>query len=466
MSADEGTVLRGGTDVGSGAEVIANHAARGLVPGFGGRVSAALVWDGTDEVRIPEAMGKPREDQMRGTVRERLVELSGRLCYESMGKGRSSADYAKHLLDVGHLSVLEHAAFTIDLSYSEPDDDVIEKSPLKWPWVQSMFVNHPGTWVGSAFPRRGLGGGIRVTMNLRSLREWFDHGTDEGELPKRAIGRAILEAVQPEAPGLLAVDGERWRYDGGKEIRSSARLVEPECDEEKWISLYLVGSRGWGNELCRHRMGAISQRSTRYVEESESEWVLHPLLAARGLDGGDVSMSHGIATDVRTALGSIADKIAHYVNCGAADRPGGVSLPEILQEVRDYADFWRGLSALGMVAQEARIAYNAVATRLIVWLKSKGVDATSARKQARGAARSVLGLGLETEIIYSASVKTWRHILQMRAADAADAEIRLGFAEAVLPCLKASRYGDRFADFELVPASDQIGRSLKGGGHR
>lgn len=35
---------------------------------------------------------------------------------------------------------------------------------------------------------------------------------------------------------------------------------------------------------------------------------------------------------------------------------------------------------------------------------------------------------------------------------------------ALLPCLRASRYGDRFADLELVPSSDGIGRSLRGGG--
>lgn len=61
------------------AEVVANESARSLVPGFGGRISAALVWDGTDEVRVPEAMGKPSEGQLEGTARERLVELAGRV---------------------------------------------------------------------------------------------------------------------------------------------------------------------------------------------------------------------------------------------------------------------------------------------------------------------------------------------------------------------------------------------------
>jgi hypothetical protein len=66
---------------------------------------------------------------------------------------------------------------------------------------------------------------------------------------------------------------------------------------------------------------------------------------------------------------------------------------------------------------------------------------------------------------FTAPVWGWKHIVQMRAADAADAEIRTVISEAV-PCLKASRYGDRFADLHLVPASDGMGMSLADGGHR
>lgn len=193
---------------------------------------------------------------------------------------------------------------------------------------------------------------------------------------------------------------------------------EPETDEEKWITLYLVGSRGWSHELVRHGdWTAISQRSTRYCDESESEWVLHPLMS-KWLDEND--------------------------------SPVWEQTKERMQELLDTS----------------KNAYRETVSGLEKWLISRGVDKVSARKQARGAARGMLGNALETEVIFSASVAQWRHMLTMRAADAADAEIRLGFAEAVLPCLRQSRYADRFADFELVSASDGIGRSLKGGGHK
>lgn len=44
---------------------------------------------------------------------ENLVELSGRLCYRSYGKGRSHDDYIRHILEVRHGSVAEHAVWTL-----------------------------------------------------------------------------------------------------------------------------------------------------------------------------------------------------------------------------------------------------------------------------------------------------------------------------------------------------------------
>ncbi len=45
-------------------------------------IGAELIWDGTDEIRIPEKMGVPLDGQMEGTAAERLTELAGRICYD------------------------------------------------------------------------------------------------------------------------------------------------------------------------------------------------------------------------------------------------------------------------------------------------------------------------------------------------------------------------------------------------
>jgi thymidylate synthase (FAD) len=57
-----------------------------------------------------------RPDQGQGSDAEKLVEIAGRTCYDSGGSGRNSKDFHKHILEVGHGSVLEHATWTFKVS--------------------------------------------------------------------------------------------------------------------------------------------------------------------------------------------------------------------------------------------------------------------------------------------------------------------------------------------------------------
>ena len=72
-------------------------------------IGAELVWDGTHEIHIPERMGKPLEGQMEGTPAELLTELSGRICYDSLGSKRSrpSGEYVNHSDLVSTFRVLD-----------------------------------------------------------------------------------------------------------------------------------------------------------------------------------------------------------------------------------------------------------------------------------------------------------------------------------------------------------------------
>ncbi len=104
---------------------------------------------------------------------------------------------------------------------------------------------------------------------------------------------------------------------------------------------------------------------------------------------------------------------------------------------------------------------------LEAWLIGKGHKKTPARKQARGAARGFLGNALETELIFSASVKAWHDImLVQRASKFADAEIREVYAGAadntnhVIAALKQSRFADRFNDVDVVDSPDGIGNVM------
>jgi thymidylate synthase (FAD) len=229
---------------------------------------------------LPEELGTPSTDQLGGPDAQKLIETAGRTCYDSFGRGRNSADFASHILESGHGSVLEHAQY-------------------------SFFISEV--------------------------------------------------------------------------------------------------SRGLTHELVRHRVGvAISQRSTRFVDESDSAWIQHPILQK-------------------------------YLS----EHPNS-----------PLAEAWTNVVAV------AKDAYALVVAVLQAHLTTSGVDALTARKQARGAARGLLGNSLATELVWSANVRSLRHVIQMRGSAAADAEIRelagrlLAIMRVELPVY--------FGDFSEEPSPDGL----------
>ena len=369
-------------------------------------LSAKLIWDGTDEVRIPSEMGTPKEGQMVGTAGERLTELAGRVCYDSLGSGRPSGEYIQNILSVNHLSIAEHYTATARLRGEMSPDLLIS------------LLNRPWTWVN--FDDKQT---IRITTNIRGVREWDAHSekcAKESPLypivTAKTVGLVLRDLFHPLAPRIIEkpVHDQVWPMMRGLRITESA-IVPPEHNSERWVTVYMVGSRGFSHELVRHGdWTAISQRSTRYCEESESPWVLHPLVQEFLFNGQ-------LAYDSR---------IDHLIDTSR-------------QLYRDLV--------------------NELVTFVTPRLKDDPYAKTSARKQARGAARGFLGNALETEIIFSASVSQLLHILRMRAANAADAEIRV-MACMLLGALKSSRYASEFSHLTLSGASDDLGQCLQDGG--
>lgn len=341
-------------------------------------IHAEVVWDGGTTVTIPKALGTPRDDQVCGTVGEKVAEIAGRSCYDSLGKGRSSTEYHQHILQVGHLSVYEHYNFTIEI-------DSLNMLQLV------ELVGRPGLWLDQS--KKGQ---YRLTVNARTILDW-------DKFPVRSaphVGGEIRNYLASHAIEILPNLFNLKREDG---VRS--RVVEPETDSERWITMYMSGSRGFSHEQVRHGdFSAISQRSTRYVDESESGWVEHPL-------------------------------IREFVN-DATD----TAIPEVAEEC----------------IRVSRRAYRVTVQELESHLIDRGVDKTSARKQARGAARGFLGNALFTEMLFSANVAQWRRMLDQRATRFADAEIRQVYAK-VLPALQNSRHGSRFRDYQQHRSPDGIG---------
>lgn len=375
-------------------------------------MKASLVYDGRGCPSVPEEMGKPKEGQLQGTPCEQLTEIAGRVCYDSLGKGRSSAEFHQHILEVGHLSVHEHFHFTVstELSLGPNDYGAIRPAPLLY--IYQAIANRPGLYV-MPFGHRGL----RITVDMRTVLEWsrytdrFVPKDSNQEIVARSLGDALENiacqlcpmVIKPKRPVCSQV------VDIGFGMKMPITTVDPEDEGEKWITLYLSGSRGFSHEQVRHGdESAISQRSTRYVDENKAPWEMHPLNVMY------------MARKKNEAL---------------------------LKKQQD-------LIAL------AREVYAETTDELQKWMIELGAEKFSARKQARGAARGFLGNALMTELIFSASVSQWKHMLRQRCSAPADAEIRQIFVDVLTAC-KRTQYYDSFKDMETVACPDGIGKCLK-----
>jgi thymidylate synthase (FAD) len=161
-------------------------------------------------------------------------------------------------------------------------------------------------------------------------------------------------------------------------------------------SLLLEGvSRSLTHELVRHRAGfAYSQLSQRYVDESNACFVVPPAII------GDEKLEDAWRTQVESAQQTY------------------VSLVEQLME------------RYGWVA-----------------------DKVHRRKMAREAARAVLPNATETKIVATGNARAWRTLLELRAGEGAEMEIRR-LAITVLRLLQREAAGF-FSDFVIYVADDR-----------
>jgi len=383
-------------------------------------IYAEVVFDG-DETHAPARMGTPKDDQLQGTTLERLVELAGRVCYDSLGKGRSSAAYHKHIAEVGHGSVWEHANFTICLHLNYDCDVVDEGDFLRSSDFVVALANRPGVWIENYLPEIDE---VYITSNLRAVVEWDDWTPQIGVDAR--IEKWLPWILRKEAHILAPqiVDAPE-NLDVGPQANLYWENVIPVSQEQAWVSLLLGGSRGMSHEQVRHKFRtAVSQRSTRYVDESDSPWVEHPLTTRYNDD------VERLRTD------SSEDPRPRKVGFYGSEEP---------HAAEGYA----------------RWVYRDAAYKLQAACEAQGIDKHTARKQARGAARGYLGNALHTELIFSASVAQWKRMIAMRCSPYADAEIRVLYGY-VLRALKTTKWVEDFAEFNLVPSTDGIGEVVAG----
>lgn len=228
------------------------------------------------------------------------------------------------------------------------------------------------------------------------------------------VGAPRADQLQGNSPAENLIEyAGRECYDSFGRGRSShdfhAHLIESGHHNPAYHAFFSWRVSGFSNafvrELLRHHVGATpSQRSTRYVDESESDVTLHPLIA------------------------------------DLFDTRGG------------SGDAQRVSAAISLAVDKAREAYTTVVPILEAYLVGKGVDKGQARKQARGAARNYLPMGLETSLIWTANIAAMRTVITARGVEGADGEARV-FAELLLSQVK-QHAPQWFACFVVEPASD------------
>ncbi|HUO51562.1 MAG TPA: FAD-dependent thymidylate synthase, partial [Gemmatimonadaceae bacterium] len=154
-------------------------------------------------------------------------------------------------------------------------------------------------------------------------------------------------------------------------------------------------SRSLTHELVRHRAGfAYSQLSQRYVDETDAAFVVPPAMI------GDAALEAAWRTQMEAALASY------------------IAMVDALM---------------------ARYSWVA--------------DKVHRRKMAREAARAVLPNATETKIVVTANVRAWRTMLELRAGEGAEQEIRR-CAVAVLRVMMREAPGF-FSDFEIYDGEDR-----------
>ena len=233
-----------------------------------------------------------------------------------------------------------------------------------------------------------------------------------------AFKRLPLQDMGTHGDRLIEFAG-RGCYDSYGQGRDSAAYHKHIQDvghgsvlEHVSMTFWLTGiSLGLTHELVRHRVVvAISQRSTRYVTESNSRIVVPPLFIVKD---GDSTEAGWLKRKIQSNL-----LLAH----------------ETATTVYD-ATFLAGVDLLPL-----------------------GMDKTTARKTARGAARASLGQDLETSMTWTVNVRSLIGFLVQRASPYAEAEIRrlavalLGVAREICPAY--------FSQVKLVDSPDGLGPSI------
>lgn len=182
---------------------------------------------------------------------EELVEVAGRLCYDSFRKPRpgGSAAYISHILEVGHGSVVEHCVFSViitGISRTLSHELIRHRVGLSPSQLSQRYVDASGCAfvVPPAYVES-------VTAARRFIVSPF--GESGGDVPAEChVGIAWIESCRSSLSAYRLLMDDRpgdptFGTAARKAAREAARSVLPGCVETK---IFLTGNaRAWRHFL-------------------------------------------------------------------------------------------------------------------------------------------------------------------------------------------------------------------------
>ena len=299
----------------------------------------------------------------------RIIELAGRTCYKSQRSEiteESSAKFINMLRDRQHESVLEHKIFVFEISPRSME--VEEFSPQDtnlYPIITSQIAEAMNDVKGLYWSVTGKGT-YHISLNLRSLRDWLR--TQPGSLCD-----AIALYVDQQHPNLIEDIFDRYeckqefwwgncnfRLVSGAEIQTWPREIQL---LHNYMTVRFTDiSIGMTRESNRHRAFSISERSTRYVDESGGNFIIPP--------------HKNTSEHVETIYDDDQNKYAMTIYNKACQ---SIDTYKVLREKNDW------------------------------------------KKQD---ARQFLPLGINTEVVYTGNLKAWKNFFKLRTHKSCHWEIK------------------------------------------
>jgi thymidylate synthase (FAD) len=216
------------------------------------------------------------------------------------------------------------------------------------------------------------------------------------------------------------------------------------AEHAEWNFIFTGISRSLTHELIRHRPNNYSQLSQRYVDESDTDFVIPDALQ---LEVELAGYMNDVLVGRRWPLWPLQNE--------ELGRAIIQALPQdhlcknwLAMDVLLAAD--AGSAWLSSMESSAKTYQD-----LVSYLESKFQhieNKTERRKSARQAARSVLPNATETKIFVTANARSLRHMIEMRASRHADTEIRKLFCKVWE--IMVQEAPSIFGDYEKVSLED------------